>query len=79
MTLGLVWVRNPIRALMTQKPGLPPCYLVFLVLLKQEAEETTRGNVTTRGRLVCWVKEDYVWEPGGALGVIFTCLWPCSA
>ena len=24
-------------------------------------------------------QEDYVWEPGGALGVIFTCRWPCSA
>ena len=41
--------------------------LLFLLLLKQEAEKTTRGTVTTRGRLVCQVKEDYVWKPGDAL------------
>ena len=79
MTLGSVWVRNPIRALINQKPGLPPCYFVFLVLLKQEAEKTTRGTVTTRGRLVCQVKEDYVWKPGDALWVILTRRWPCLA
>lgn len=79
MTAGLVWVRNPIRALISQKPGLPPGYFVFLVLLKEEAEKTTRGTVTTRGGLVCRVKGDYVWKPGDVLGVIFTCRWPCSA
>lgn len=25
VTVGLVWVRNPIRALINRKPGLPPC------------------------------------------------------
>ena len=72
VTVGLVWVRNPIRALINRKPDLPPGYLVFLVLLKEEAE-------TTRGGLVCRVKGDYVWKPGDVLGVIFTCWWPCSA
>ena len=49
MTVGLVWVRNPIRALINRKPDLPPGYLVFLVLLKEEAEKRTRGTDHQRG------------------------------
>ena len=49
VTVGLVWVRNPIRALINRKPDLPPGYLVFLVLLKEEAEKRTRGTDHQRG------------------------------
>ena len=81
VTSGLVWVRDPMRALINWKPGLPPCCFVLLVLLKQQAETRAtllmaRGNVTTRGRLGCWIKEDHVWKPGDALGVISP--WPVA-
>lgn len=54
---------------------------MLLALLKQQAETRAtllmaRGNLTTRGRLGCWIKEDYVWKPGDALAVISP--WPVA-
>lgn len=71
--LRLVWVMDPITVLLTWKLHLCPVHPVLLVLLKWAKKRTSLliagQNLTARGRTSVWLKEDYVWKPGGSMGV----------
>lgn len=64
-SLGIGVGEEPIAALINWKP----CPQPSLFVLPHEAKRRgilliTRWNVTARGRLGRWVREDYVWQPG---------------